>query len=472
MLIPELNRLRPIGCEPFSRPRDYTGVDAITLGYVASGAVTFGPYSLGTEKAGEILALAATDIEDRNDGRKYGRLCVGRAAGVLVDVPASWGWTNVVPGTLGAYMGDSEPLEQNVISRIASQAGTGQWTGMRYGLYGNGPAIKLQIGSISLNQGGLGLKYSDLGVKGTGIELVQYAGTIYAEVTAETDETATFSIYTAPSNLLVPNPSSRRLDGVVIPKDGTLTATATGWGTQFKTYYLAYYRASIQRRAPSSFVKELQNQPFSVAVQSLEYLAPAAAFPDGLPWFGFIDSCARAGAWVARLSWPEGKAVKFTRHVGSTNTIAVCETGDPVTVDDFTVDDFQAADWLPVANEDLPWEVRYPLVDITDMPVLAMGTAHPFIVPRCEFPVVIIGEGTSRRLEILSGIPENAPWQVITDSLGQTVVHILGKPGAWRFGIEGTAGGVLWVPNWITEELEPVTLVFDENDVGRFTFDD
>jgi len=465
-LIPDLNRLRPVACDPFARPRDYTGLEPITLGYVASGAVTFGPYSFGTEKAGEIVALAATDVEQREDGRFFGRFCVGRAAGTLVDIPTSWGWTKVSGGTLG-IVGEGFALERNVISEISKAVGAGgKWTGMRFVLFGGGPASLLSIGDLIYHQGGLGAKYNTKDWP----YYAQFEASICAEVVDETADAATFSIYASSTGKWPFNAPPRKIDNVSIPKNGTLAATATGWGTTVQAFYISAYSATIERRQPATFVQEMQNQPFSVAVRNLAYLDPSVHFPNGLPWWGFIESCARASVLVARKSWPKGKAVRFSRHVGSTNAIGVCENGEAVTVKDFKAEDFKAADWLPLAGEDLPWDVRYPLVDITDMLVSCSGTAHPFIVPKCEFPVVALGEGPGRFLAVLAPMPDDAPWQVLSDSLGQTLIYIRGEKGAWQLVIEGTAAGDIWVPNWDTEQLERIRVVFDENATASLQF--
>jgi len=476
MLIPELNRLRPISCDPFTRPRAYVGPDALTLGYVSTGTVKFGPYTLKTEKSGEILALAATDLTERN-GRLHGRLCFGRAAGLLVDIPSEWAFTTVYDsGNRGSGIvlstGAPEIIERNVVAELAKHIGSGtSWLGARYRIDAEGPANFIRIGDLTFNQGGIGLTYKEVGIKLPG--LIQYRSAVIAEVTAETPDTATFSLFTSANNIHGFNPPVRKIDGVVVPKNGSLPAVTTGWifSIILNLGEYAIYRWRVQKRTPSAYVQQMQNAPFSVAVRNLSYLDPVVAFPEGIPWWGFIESCARASAFVHRLSWPQGKAVRFSRHIGSTNAVGVREDGEAVTTADFKAEDFLAADWLPVSSEGLEWETRYPLVDITDMQVACTGTAFPFIVPRCEYPVVIVGEGKTRRLEIIAPMPDDEPWQVVTDWLGQTVIRIAGEEGAWRLEIEGTAWGEFWLPNWTTEELERVTLYFDENGIGRFDFE-
>jgi len=297
-------------------------------------------------------------------------------------------------------------------------------------------------------------------------------GTLRATVTAQDENSVTFLLevstrHQGTGGNIYGVAYGAQAQTLVVPRNGELKVNISG----FALGRHVDYTASLGTRRPNSWKEEMHNQPFPVAVRALEYLE-ATAPPEGLPWWGYIESIARASAWVTRHGWAEDKAVRFSRHIGSVDAIGVLfPDNEVVTVDDFEAGDFLATDWLPVPSAQERWEMRYPLVDITDMQVGCTGTAYPFIVPRIDFPVIARGEGRETRLELLAGIGDN-PWQVIEGDGGQTSIFIRGGGDTeepLRLAFEGTAGGEFWVPNWDTDELVRALLFFSDS-IPRLDF--
>jgi hypothetical protein len=86
----------------------------------------------------------------------------------------------------------------------------------------------------------------------------------------------------------------------------------------------------------------------------------------GLPWWGLVESAARAGSWVRRLAWTDAdRAIRFEAGAGTTRAVAVqmasgLAVAERVTTAVFGVAEFLAEDWVVLsANES-------PIVDVTD----------------------------------------------------------------------------------------------------------
>ena len=454
MLIPEVQRLYPIACEPFARPRDYEGLAAATLGIAGSGIVAFGPFQRAAG-VGETVVLAATDIETRG-GRVFGRLCSGKAAGTTVQVPSAWGWK--LKKWIAQDVRLPAPQVQyhcSVVNAFKSVS-SWDWVGLRFIIREHGVVSRVWIGDVAQTY-----YHANLAVDGH----------LVAEVTAQTDSSTTIKIYGSGSVPLIGLPFSTPPRTIVLPKGQDLVAKAEGPGQGCIVSVTA--QTWIEQRQPKSWTDELAAQPFPIAVRNLQYLDATALLDSGgdtagSPWWGAVDSIARAGAWVTRLAWPEGKAVRFTRHIGSANAIAVVRytatsPGTVVTTKDFTAADFNANDWLavPSASGEESY-AKYPLLDITDMPVTShKGEVFPFIVPRIDTPVIYRDTPNGPDLQILRAIEGGAPWQIVTDPItgAQSVLRISGIPGAYRIDITGTATGDFYVPNFDTDELTKVSLV-------------
>jgi hypothetical protein len=98
------------------------------------------------------------------------------------------------------------------------------------------------------------------------------------------------------------------------------------------------------------------------ASNSLDAMAELRWIFDGMPWFSGAWESALAGQWVRRSAWQDlSQAVRFEAGLGTTRAIAVRETGQRVTTEDFGAPEFLADDWELLDGNDEPSPV-----DVTD----------------------------------------------------------------------------------------------------------